>query len=40
MSAKHISNKKSADELQKQIIKRFDKRKVQSPFIDNICGTD
>ena len=28
------------EELQKPIIKEFEKRKVQSPFIDNICGAD
>ena len=28
------------EELQKPIIKKFEKRKVQSPFIDNICGAD
>ena len=27
-----------AKELHKPIIKKFSKRKEQSPFIDNICG--
>ena len=34
----NISNKELAKELHKLIIKNFDKKKVQSPFIDNICG--
>ena len=33
---KNISNKEFAEELQKQIIWKFNKRKVHSPFIDNI----
>ena len=36
----NISNEKLADELHKLIIRKFNKRKVQSPFIDNIWGTD
>ena len=32
----NISNKELAEELHKPIIKKFRKRKVQSPFIDNI----
>ena len=35
-----ISNKKLAAELHKLIIRKFNKRKVQPPFIDNIWGTD
>ena len=35
-----ISNKELAEELQKPIIKKFKKRKVQSPFTDNIWGAD
>ena len=35
-----MSNKELAEELHKPIIKKFHKRKVQSPFIDNICGVD
>ena len=34
----NISNKELAKELHKLIIKKFNKKKVQSPFIDNICG--
>ena len=36
----NISNEKLAGELHKLIIRKFNKRKVQSPFIDNIWGTD
>ena len=32
----NIANKELAQELHKSIIKRFRKRKVHSPFIDNI----
>ena len=35
-----VSNKESAGELHKPIIRRFDKRKVHSPFVDNIWGAD
>ena len=35
-----ISNKELAEELRKPIIRKFTKRKVQSPFIDNIWGAD
>ena len=31
-----ISNKQLAEELHKPIIRKFNKRKVHSPFIDNI----
>ena len=37
---KNISNKELAEELNKPIIKKFDKRKVHSPFIDNTWGVD
>ena len=37
---KNISNKKLAEELHKTIIRKFDKIKVKSPFIDNIWGAD
>ena len=33
-----FSNKESAEELHKAIIIKFNKRKVHSPFIDNIWG--
>ena len=32
----NISNKQLAEELHKLIIRRFKKRKVHSPFVDNI----
>ena len=35
-----ISNKELAEELHKPIIRKFDKRKVHSPFIGNIWGAD
>ena len=35
-----ISKKESPEEPHKPIIRKFDKRKVQSSFIDNIWGTD
>ena len=34
------SNKELVKELHKPIIRKFNKRKVHSPFIDNIWGTD
>ena len=36
----NILNKELAEELNKPIIRNFKKRKVQSPFIDNIWGAD
>ena len=36
----NISNKELAEELQKRIIRKFKKRKVNSPFIDNIWGAE
>ena len=33
-----ISNKKLAEELHKRVIRRFQKRKGHSTFIDNIWG--
>ena len=36
----NISNKKLAEELHKPIIRKFNKRKVHSPFVDNIWGAD
>ena len=35
-----FSNKELAEELQKPIIRKFEKRKAHSPFIDNIWGAD
>ena len=37
---KNVSDQQLVEELQKQFIKRFKKRKVQSLFIDNIWGAD
>ena len=36
----NISNKKLAGKLHKPIIRKFERRKVYSPFIDNIWGAD
>ena len=36
----NISNKDLAEELHKAIIRKLNKRKVQSSFIDNIWGDD
>ena len=36
----NISNKQLAEELHKPVIRKFNKRKVHSPFIDNIWGAD
>ena len=36
----NISNKELVEELHKPIIRKFNKRKVHSPFIDNIWGAD
>ena len=36
----NMSNKELAKELHKPIIRKSNKRKVQSPFIDNIWGAD
>ena len=35
---KNISNKQLAEELHKLIIRKFKKREIHSPFIDNIWG--
>ena len=35
-----MSNKELAEELHKPIIRKYRKRKVYSPFIDNIWGAD
>ena len=37
---KNISNEELAEELHKPIIKKFNKGKVYSPFIDIILGAD
>ena len=36
----NMSNKELAEELHKQIVRKFNKRKVQTPFINNIWGAD
>ena len=36
----NILNKELAGELHKPIIRKFNKRKVESPFIDNIWSAD
>ena len=35
-----MTNQELAEELQKPIIRKFEKRKVYSPFIDNIWSAD
>ena len=35
-----MSNKELAEELHKPFIRKFEKRKVHSPFTDNIWGAD
>ena len=35
-----MSDQQLAKELHKPVIKKIKKRKVQSPFLDNIWGTD
>ena len=40
LKTKIISNKELAEELQKPIVIKFNKRKVHSPFTDNIWGAD
>ena len=32
-----MSNQQLAEQLYKPIIRKFEKRKVHSPFVDNIC---
>ena len=36
----NILNKELAQELHKPIIRKSKKRKIHSPFTDNICGAD
>ena len=35
-----LATRQLAEELYKPIIRKFNKRKLQSPFINNICGVD
>ena len=37
---KIIQNEELVKELHKPIIRKFNKRKVYSSFIDNVCGAD
>ena len=37
---KNMSNKELVEELHKPIIRKFNKRKVDSSFIDNIWGAE
>ena len=36
----NILNKELPEELHKEVIRKFKKKKVQSPFIDNIWSSD
>ena len=36
----NMSDQQSAEELHKPIMRKFKKRKVQLPFLDNIWGAD
>ena len=36
----NISNKELAEELHKLVIRKFKKRKVHAPFIDNVFDVD
>ena len=36
----NISHKELSEELHKAILRKFEKRKVHSPFIDNVCRAD
>ena len=38
--SKNIFNEELAEELQKPIVRKSNKRKVHLPFIDNIWGAD
>ena len=40
IKSENISNKELTEELHKLMIGKFNKRKVQSPFTDNIWGAD
>ena len=40
LNNENISNKELAEKLHKPIIRKFNKRKVHSPFSDNIWGAD
>ena len=35
-----VLNKESTEELHKRVTRKFEKRKVPSYFMDNICGPD
>ena len=38
LKTENMSNKEIAEELHEQIIRNFEKRKVHSPFTDNVWG--
>ena len=40
VKSENMSNQELAEKLHKAIIRKFEKRKVNSYFIDNIWGTD
>ena len=40
VKTKIVQNKELTEELNKQIIKNFEKRNIHSSFIDNIWGND
>ena len=40
VKSKIVPNQKLAEELHKPVIRKFEKRKVQSSFSDNILGAD
>ena len=40
IKTENVFNKELGEELHKPIIRKFKERKVHSPFIDNISGTD
>ena len=36
----NISNKELVEDLHEPIVRKFNERRIHSPFIDNICGAD
>ena len=40
IKSEKMSNKQLAEKLHKPVIRKFNKRKVRSSFIDNIWGAD
>ena len=35
-----MSDQQLAEKLQKSVIRKFNKIKVQSPFVENVCGAN